>query len=113
MSTTQLYKTPVPADILWLFLQTNGIEKEGGYLLFSKAQYKKALLLKTIEPFLLILEPYYHESKKHYIKRKMDYSHFTTILRQLCNFQKATFQTKLVYDKSTYTIDYYFQKVYI
>jgi hypothetical protein len=110
MSTNQIFKTDVPPDMLWRFLETNGLEKDGGYWLFTKAQYKKAVLLKTIEPFLLILEPYYHESKKHYIQRKMSYSHFTTILRQLCKFQKAGFQKNLVYDKSTYTIDYYFLK---
>ena len=52
----------------------------------------------------------YYDSKKHYITRKMDYNRFITILRQLCNVNNIKYETKMVYNSSTYEIVYYIYK---
>jgi hypothetical protein len=103
---TQLFKIPIPVEVLWDFLKKNGEEHETCYL-FNKCLYKKAEFHELIAPFLLILEPYYYESKKHYVTRKMDYGKFITVIRQLCNLHNVSYTTKLMYNNSTYEIEYY------
>jgi hypothetical protein len=101
----QIFKTIIQPPVLWDFLKENGEEKEDFYL-FDKSLYKKAVFRETITPFVLGLDSYYYESKKHYIRRKMDYIKFITILRQLCNCINVKYDTKLVYNNSTYEIVY-------
>ena len=36
---------------------------------------------------------YYHNSKKKYLERKLTYNSFTTVLRQICNFNNITYTT--------------------
>ena len=105
----QIFKTIVAPDILWAFLNENG-EEEADYFIFNKVLYKKAVFKKTIEPFIQGLTAHYHESKKHYINRKMDYNKFITVLRQLCNSNQIAYQTQMVYNSSTYEIVYTFEK---
>ena len=106
----QTFKTPVPDDILWGFLKKNA-EDHDSYYLFSKALYKKAVLQNLIQPLLIIIEPYYFMSKKQYVTRKIDYNRFITILRQLCNLNNVVYETKMVYNNSTYEIVYYIYKL--
>ena len=105
----QTFKHPVPDVILWDFLKENAAECDQ-YYLFDKAHYKKAVLRQFIQPLLILIEPAYFNSKKHYVLRKMDYNHFITIVRQLCNLNKVDYETKLVYNNSTYEIVYYIYK---
>jgi len=103
----QIFKTIVTPDILWTFLKDNG-EAENDYYIFNKVLYKKAVFRETISPFIKGLIEHYHESKKHYINRKMDYNKFITVLRQLCNSNDIAYKTNMVYNSSTYEIVYYF-----
>ena len=52
-------------------------------------------------------KPFYHISKQKYLERKLTYNNFTTILRQICNFNKINYTSQIKYDKSTYDIIYY------
>ena len=101
----QIFKTIIEPNILWDFIKNNGEQKED-YYIFNKSLYKKAVFRETITPFILLLEPYYYESKKHYLYRKMDYIKFITIIRQLCNSIGVNYDTQLVYNNSTYEIVY-------
>jgi hypothetical protein len=102
----QIFKVIIQPDILWDFLKENG-EAVEGYYIFNKSLYKKAVFRETIAPFTQSLDPYYYESKKKYIQRKMDYIKFITVLRQLCNSLGVKYDTQLVYNNSTYEIVYY------
>lgn len=105
----QIFKTIVTPDIIWSFLKENG-EEDIDYYIFDKVLYKKASFKETIDPFIKSLIEYYHESKKHYINRKMDYNKFVTVLRQLCNSNDIEYKTQMVYNSSTYEIVYYIYK---
>ena len=105
----QIFKTIIQPDVLWSFIKENGEEKEDCYI-FNKSLYKKAVFKKTITPFIQSLDVYYYESKKHYIRRKMDYIKFITIIRQLCNSIGVNYETQLVYNNSTYEIVYFIYK---
>ena len=106
----QTFKTPVPVDILWGFLKENTQEHDT-YYLFSKALYKKAVFNNSIQPLMNLIEPHYFLSKKKYVTRKMDYNRFITVLRQLCNLNDVPYETKMVYNNSTYEIVYYIYKL--
>jgi len=105
----QIFKAIIEPNHLWGFLEENGETNEGS-VLFDKVLYKKAVFKETIEPFIKSITEYYHESKKHYITRKMDYNKFITVLRQLCNSNAIKYTTKMIYNNSTYEIVYTFYK---
>jgi hypothetical protein len=105
----QIFKTIVPTNIFLTFLLNNA-EEHQEYFLFSKSLYKKSQFHNCILPFIDTLEPYYHDSKKYYIKRKMNFNNFITIIRQICNSNNISFSTKLTYQNSTYEIIYIFYK---
>ena len=46
-------------------------------------------------------------TKIQYLEKKNTYNTFTTILRQICNFNKIIYTTQIKYDKSIYNICYY------
>ena len=106
----QLFKTPVPVNLLWDFLQDN-FEDKDTYFVVNKFLYKKTDYNKKISTFTDAIKEYYYLSKRKYIDRVMTYNFFLTVIRQLCNAHKITYTSKLVYDKSSYEIEYNIYKV--
>ena len=45
--------------------------------------------------------------RQKYLDKKLTYNSFTTVLRQICNFNKVKYVSQIKYDKSTYDIVYY------
>ena len=105
----QIFKTPINPDILWGFLKEHSEELETHYV-FNKINYKKAVYNNKIIPFINSIKDNYHESKKHFIIRKMDYIKFITVLRQIANSINMHYTNEINYDKSKYDIVYYFYK---
>lgn len=81
--------------------------KNDKYYIFNKNSYKKGIFNGIIEIFLEELKEYYHVSKNKYIDRKIKYTSFTTVIRQICNLLKIEYTYKIKYDKSEYEIEYY------
>lgn len=104
--SSQLFKKQVPLDILDDFLKSN-CAREGKFYVFSKITYRKAIYHNKIIPFCDNLINYYYSSKQYYVKRDLNYSKFTTVLRQLCNLHKLPYTSRIIYNKSTYDILYY------
>lgn len=104
--SSQLFKKKVPYKFLHEFLDKY-CDREGNFYIFSKVCFRKALYHNNIKPFCQNLSRYYHLSKKYYVDRDMDYSRFTTVLRQLCKLHNVPYTSKIVYDKSKYDILYY------
>lgn len=104
--SSQLFKEQVPYKLLSEFLDEH-CEREGKFHIFSKVCFRKALYHGRVKPFCENLSEYYHLSKKYYVDRDMDYSRFTTVVRQLCKLHKLPYTSRIVYDKSTYDILYY------
>jgi hypothetical protein len=101
----QLFKVQVPINIIWDFLNKNFEEKDS-QIKITKILYKTCEYNNTISPFMLSLRDYYYSSKKKYVDRTMNYNYFLTIIRQLCNANNIKYDTKLIYDKSSYEIEY-------
>jgi len=117
----QLFKEPVPPRFLKDFLElnalvststTNGDIAKTKYTFtkytFTKTHYKKCVFNKTVDPFLLLIKPYYFSAKEYFVTRRMTYLHFLTVLRQLCGHQLGTYLTDMQYDKSSYEIVYHY-----
>ena len=103
----QIFKEDIPNSLLFSFLKDISVLKNDKYYLIDKSSFKKAQLLEKLQPFLDSLDKYYHESKKFYITRKLNYTKFITIIRQLCKKSEVPFSSTIKYDKSTYNIIYY------
>jgi hypothetical protein len=104
--TNQLFKQNIPNDILFDLLNLICI-KNDKYYIFDSVSFKKGVFNNEIELFIEKCKCYYHKSKQKYLERKNTYNNFTTILRQICNFNKITYTSEIKYDKSSYNIIYY------
>lgn len=103
----QIFKDDIPNSILYNLLTEICTTKNDKYFVVDKIAFKKAQFNKSLQPFLDSLDKYYHESKKFYLKRKLNYTKFITIIRQICKKNEIPFSNTIKYDKSTYNIIYY------
>ncbi len=104
--SNQIFKSKVPRELFYNFLDSVS-SKNDKYYIFNKNSYKKGVFNGIINSFLEELVEYYHISKRKYIERKLTYTSFTTIIRQVCNLLKIEYTYKIKYDKSSYEIEYY------
>lgn len=102
----QIFKNPVPNVKLIELLDNIAIKTEKCYVINNNC-YKKGIFNNQIQNFINTCIPYYHISKRKYLERNLTYNSFITIIRQICNFNKITYTSKIKYDKSTYDIIYY------
>ena len=104
--STQIFKTSISKQILINLLDNICLKNEKHYTLNSEI-FKKNMFQGIIPSFIEEIKPYYHNSKKKYLEGKHTYTNFTTILRQICNYTKIIYTSKIKYDKSKYDIIYY------
>jgi len=102
----QIFKNNIPVTILFDLLDSICLKNEKNYILNIEA-FKKGIFKEVVQKFLEDCRPYYHLSKYKYLDRKLTYNSFTTIVRQICNFNKIIYTSQIKYDKSTYNIVYY------
>ena len=104
--SNQIFKKNVPNELFFDLLNSICMKNEKHYT-FNINAFKKGMFNETIANFFKECIPYYHISKRKYLERKLTYNTFITILRQICNYNKITYTSKLKYDKSSYEIVYY------
>lgn len=102
----QIFKKQIPNELLFDLLNVICIKTEKQYY-FNNNSYKKGIFNNKISEFLEMCKPFYFASKQKYLERKITYNSFTTILRQICKFNKILFTSQIKYDKSQYEIVYY------
>ena len=102
----QIFKRLIPNQLFFDFLDKicNKTEK---YYIFNNESYKRAVLNNSIDEFIEECKPCYHISKRFYLERKMSLGNLTTVVRQICKNNKITFTSKIKYDKSDYSINYF------
>ena len=69
--SSQIFKTPVPKNAFYSFLESCATKKTN-YYLFSKVIFKSAQYQELIEPFLTTIKEHYYPSKQKYVLRKMN-----------------------------------------
>ena len=104
--SSQIFKNRIPNDILFTLLDKICI-KTDSYYTFNSDSFKKGIYNETIQQFLTECRSYYFLSKRKYLERKLTYSSFVTILRQICKYNKITYTSEIKYNKSVYDIVYY------
>lgn len=102
----QIFKNNIPMELVFELLDSICLKNEKHYLL-NNDSFKKGVFKDIIIIFFEKCRQYYHLSKRKYLERKLSYNSFTTIVRQICNFNKITYTSQIKYDKSTYNIVYY------
>jgi hypothetical protein len=103
--TKQIFKTPVPNDTLFHFLEKICLKTEKYYLIDMNA-FRKMIFHKYDEELCKEVRESYHASKHFYLDRKMTYNSFTTIIRQICKHNNIMFTSQIKYNESKYNIDY-------
>jgi hypothetical protein len=104
--TSQIFKTQIPNQLLISLLEENAVKSDKCYVVNNNV-YKKGIFNESIPKFIAECRQYYFLSKRKYLDRKLTYNSFITILRQICNFNKITYTSKIRYDKSVYDIEYH------
>jgi hypothetical protein len=105
--SNQVFKQIIPDVILFDFLKKNCHEKTKCYYIVNKSSYKKADMNKSLIELCNTIKPYYHTSKMNYIVRSLNYNNFLTLIRQICNCNKISYESNIKYDRSNYEIYYY------
>lgn len=104
--STQIFKKQIPNELLFELLSKIS-SKTDKYFIFNKNAFKKGVFDSLFLTFMEECIPYYQLSKRKYLERKLTYNSFTTILRQICNFNRIKYTSQIKYDKSLYDIVYY------
>lgn len=102
---SQIFKHNIPNEVLFDFLSSISIKTDKYYIVNLEA-YKKGVFNNVISDFYEKIKEYYYLSKRFYLERKMSYTNFTTILRQICKFNEISYTSQIKYDKSRYDIIY-------
>jgi hypothetical protein len=103
--TKQIFKSNVPNEALFEFLDKICLKTEKYYLIDMNA-YKKMLFYNYNVDFFNNIKYHYHLSKQFYLDRKITYNVFTTVMRQICKANSIMFTSQIKYNESKYNIDY-------
>lgn len=106
--SSQIFKNKIPNELLFSFLEkVKSNDDETNMIVINNDSYKRSILKNELNDFLKSILNYYHISKQNYVTRKMSYSKFTTIIRQICKYNQISYTSKIKYFRSTYEIIYY------
>ena len=105
MSSNQIFKTEINRYLLFELLDKISIKTDTFFIVNNDA-FKKGMYNGDIQLFIEECKKYYHESKQKYLTRKINYNSFITVMRQICNFTKTVYTSKIKYEKSNYSIIY-------
>ena len=103
---SQIFKHKFPIEILLTLIEDISELNNSAYIV-NTVSFKKGMFNGTITQFLDDCKPFYHISKLKYLERKITYSSFITIIRQICNANNIKYTSTIRYDKSKYDIIYY------
>ena len=103
---SQNFKKIYESDKFIELIKTYCIHEKKNEYIFSPISYKKMQFDKILSDFINNLLPYYHKSKQFYLKREMTYKNVLTIFRQLLNSLCIPYTSKIIYNKSKYSIHY-------
>jgi hypothetical protein len=107
--STQIFKKDIPSTLLFNLLDNIATKNDKHYIINSDS-FKKGIFNNDIQAFFEICKPYYHNSKKKYLEKKLTYNSFVTVMRQICNYNKLTYTSQIKYNKSSYDIVYIIYK---
>jgi hypothetical protein len=102
---SQIFKSR-PNPCIFKTLLDNICDRENNRYIINNASFKKGIMFNHITEYCSNVEDNYYESKKFYIRRKMTFKYFITVIRQMCRVNDIGYETVTKYNKSTYEIMY-------
>ena len=105
MKPNIIFRKKVPLEYFFSFLEKlcpNSKE----YYMIDKIVFSKMIRNNLHNDFLDFILQFYHESKKFYVTRELNYNSFGNIIRQICHLHSLSFLTNKIYNHSQYTIRY-------
>ena len=106
--SSQIFKKNVPNELFFSFIESiKSNNDDTNMIVLNNDSYKRSTLKNELKDFLDEILECYHVSKRHYVTRKMSYSKFTTVIRQICKQNQISYTSKIKYFRSTYEIIYY------
>ena len=103
---SSVFNKIVPDDLLGDFLKTNCYIDPGSSTIIDRTTYKKSILEGSLFPFLSSLLTYYHQSTRFYLTRKMTYTRFLTVLRQLFRHHEIAYNVKVTHTSAKKEVVY-------
>jgi hypothetical protein len=103
---SQIFKNKIDNSLLFDLLDKICI-KTDSYYIFNNSAFNKGKYNNDINSFINECIPYYHVSKRNYLEKKITQKSFSTILRQICNFNNIRYVSKIIYNRSRYDVVYY------
>ena len=101
----QIFRKLVPPELLYELLEKICLKTDKYYLVDHNA-YKKFMFLGLDQGFKESIIGCYHDSKRFYVTREMNYNSFINILRQVCKSNQMMFTSQIKYMESKYSIEY-------
>jgi hypothetical protein len=107
---SSVFKREVPREIVGGFLRASCYTDAHERAVVDRNAYKKSILQGTLFPFLSSLVAYYHQSTQFYLTRKMTYTRFLTILRQLFRHHEMAYDIKTTHTSTKKEVAYTIMK---
>jgi len=109
--SSQIFKNKIPIEMLFDLLDKIALKNNNSFIINNNV-YKKGIYNGLIQEFIEQCKPFYHNSKRKYLERQINYNSFITIIRQICRINKINYDSHIKYNNSIYDIVYniYFTK---
>lgn len=103
----QIFKYLVPyEEVICLLNDICDRDEDKETYIFNNTTFKRAKLLNLLPTYMNFLNPFYHDSKKIYVRNGLSFKGLNTIIRQLCNLHKLLYERTIKYSFSKYDIGY-------
>jgi hypothetical protein len=102
---SQIFKLPPDMNVFKSFLDDVSDIENDRYVI-SMAAFKRSEMFDHMTTFCDYLEECYYDSKKFYVRRRMTYKNFITVIRQVCKVSDLAYTTQTRYYKSSYEMVY-------
>ena len=103
--SNKLFCKKIDIQLLRSFFDKISYEKHGSYTIDYNA-YKKMIFHDLYPIFCDFVKSHYYKSKHFYIDRELTYNTFTTIIRQICNYNCIIYTSTIRYVESIYHNEY-------
>lgn len=101
----QIFRKLVSPELLYELLEKICLKTDKYYLVDHNA-YKKFKFLGLDQAFKENIIGCYHDSKRFYVTRELNYNSFINIVRQICKSNQMMFTSQIKYMESKYSIEY-------
>ena len=94
---SSVFSSNIPEGLVEDFIIKYCYLDDNDSYVINRSAYKRCLLEDSLYSFISLLKPHYYDSTQFYLTRKMNYTHFLTIMRQLLRHRKIDYVANVVH----------------